>query len=397
MTKQKVISHRSNSQWNGLAQESLLKMAQLHAEKCELNEAQSIYEDLLRWAKKAKDPKWMMEALAGLLRVAGERLEETTISRLDLELDYVMKSHPRQIPPMVWYCKGAIARFQNQHFLAQRHFHHYLRVMKKQIPSNEEGLARGWMMLATVLQQRGRVSRSLWLAQKLLNRYEAKNFRAVNGTLYLLIGLIHERRQELKSAMKWYQKAHGQFLSEHNWYYHLYVIYGYARIARLQKNFTEARWYLELIEKAASTPDFGVLKREIAKEKTRLNQEAVDLLIDSRKGVIQTRENGQISLRKQYVLLHILEALLNAHEKSGGDFERGLSKAEIIESVWKESYRPEEHDNKLYYNINRLRKIIEPNIRKPQYLLNWKEGYRLAPGLRIQYVGDRGKEHGGEY
>jgi DNA-binding winged helix-turn-helix (wHTH) protein len=94
-------------------------------------------------------------------------------------------------------------------------------------------------------------------------------------------------------------------------------------------------------------------------------------------------------------LLHILEALLNAHEKTGGDFERGLSKAEIIESVWKESYSPEAHDNKLYYNINRLRKIIEPNIRKPQYLLNWKEGYRLAPGLRIQYVGDRGREHEG--
>jgi DNA-binding winged helix-turn-helix (wHTH) protein len=75
--------------------------------------------------------------------------------------------------------------------------------------------------------------------------------------------------------------------------------------------------------------------------------------------------------------------LSKAHGRNGEDLERGLSKAEIIEHVWKEAYRPEAHDNKLYYNINRLRKLIEPDVRNPQYLLNWKEGYRLAPGLRV--------------
>jgi DNA-binding winged helix-turn-helix (wHTH) protein len=96
------------------------------------------------------------------------------------------------------------------------------------------------------------------------------------------------------------------------------------------------------------------------------------------------------------VLLSILEALSDAHQKPGTDFDRGLSKAEIIEFVWKESYRPEAHDNKLYYNINRLRKLIEPDVRKPQYLLNWKEGYRLAPGLRIHFVGGLGNQREGE-
>jgi DNA-binding winged helix-turn-helix (wHTH) protein len=55
--------------------------------------------------------------------------------------------------------------------------------------------------------------------------------------------------------------------------------------------------------------------------------------------------------------------------------------------VWKEKYRPEVHDNKLYYNINRLRKLIEPDMKHPKYLMNWREGYRLAPGLKVQFVG----------
>jgi DNA-binding winged helix-turn-helix (wHTH) protein len=150
------------------------------------------------------------------------------------------------------------------------------------------------------------------------------------------------------------------------------------------------------MDKAAEGPEFGLLRREIDKERTRLQDDAVDLLVDSRKCLLKTRESGKIPLGKQYVLIHILEALTNAHERAGDDMERGLSKAEIIERVWKERYRPEAHDNKLYYNINRLRKLIEPDVRNPQYLLNWKEGYRLAPGLRVQFIGSRSEMDGAE-
>ena len=89
---------------------------------------------------------------------------------------------------------------------------------------------------------------------------------------------------------------------------------------------------------------------------------------------------------KWHFLLVILEALSEAHSRPGTDRERSLSKAELIERVWKQEYVPEAHDNKLYYNINRLRKLIEPDVRKPKYLLNWREGYRFAPGLRVRLV-----------
>jgi DNA-binding winged helix-turn-helix (wHTH) protein len=260
----------------------------------------------------------------------------------------------------------------------------------------EELMVRGWIMLATILHQRGRVERSLWLANEILERFGEKNYRGLNGVLYLLLGSIYEKKHECAIALSWYQKAHAQFIEEHNWYYHLYVLYGYARLERLQKNFAQSYWFLNLIEKATLAPEFGLLRREVERERSKLEQEKVDLLIDSRKGLIKTRENSQVSLRKQHVLLYILEALSTAHGRAGNDLERGLSKAEIIEYVWKESYRPETHDNKLYYNINRLRKLIEPNVRKPQYLLNWKQGYRLAPGLRIHYVGGRNAKHQGE-
>ncbi|MFL5815357.1 MAG: winged helix-turn-helix domain-containing protein [Bdellovibrionia bacterium] len=383
----------------------LLQMAQMRSEKCELREARENYQLALEIAKSESDLRAMMEALAGLLRLAGEALDKEAIQRLEHELDAMMQAHPKQVPPMAWYCKGIIARGRGECLLAQRHNHRFLRAIRKEVAqseknskgtaahalddliSNEDLIARGWVMMATLLWQRNHLRRSLHLIQILLQRFEARNLRGVNGMLYHLTGSVYERQRKFEEALQWYQKAHAAFLASHSWYYHLYVLYAYARLARHQRNFSQAYWYLDLIEKATTSAEFGLLKKEIATEKARLESDAVDLLVDSRQCIIQTREAGEIALGKQYVLLHILEALSRAHHGSEADRERGLSKAEIIEQVWKEKYRPEAHDNKLYYNINRLRKLIEPDVHKPKYLVNWREGYRLAPGLKVQFVG----------
>jgi DNA-binding winged helix-turn-helix (wHTH) protein len=374
-----------------LSPQTWLKIAHLRAEKCELNEAEDAFLLALKQAKKESDLKSMMEAISGLLRMAGEALDEKAIEKWDGELDRLMSAYPKQIPPMAWYCKGAVARHKNELKLAQRFFHRYLRAVRALAGDqvqDQEWVARGWTMLAIIMQQRNCLKRSRWLANEVLKRYESQDFRGINGIVYILEGTLSERACDYKSAMQWFQKAHTQFLGEHNWYYHLYVLYGYARIARHQQNYPQAYWYLDLIDKATSSTGFGSLRKELANERTRLQQDAIDILIDSNKGVIKTRAGKKVSLRKQYVLLNILEALSQAHSRIGGK-DRGLSKAEIIEFVWKENYQPNLHDNKLYYNINRLRKLIEPDVRKPRYLLNWKKGYRLAPGLRIQFVGER--------
>ncbi|MGK5084544.1 winged helix-turn-helix domain-containing protein [Bdellovibrionota bacterium FG-1] len=370
-----------------------LQLAQLRYEKCELAEAQVAFRLALQSAKKLGDLRLVMEALSGLLRLAADALDEESARAYDQELEQLMAAHLKHVPPMAWYCKGVVARRAGQLLLAQRYVHHYLCVVRAH-PADQppEAEAKGWVMLATLLWQRGRYLRARGLAEGVLRRFGDQNLRGINGLAAMVVGNVCEKQRDFEGALEWYQKAHGSFLGEHHWYYHLYALYGYARVYRQQKDYAQAYWYLDLLDKAVSGPGFGMMKKEILTERGRLEQDAVDLMIDSRQALIKTREAGSVSLGKQHVLLHILEVLSKAHDRAGDDSERGLSKAEIIEKVWKESYRPEAHDNKLYYNINRLRKLLEPDVRKPQYLLNWKEGYRLAPGLKVQFVG--GGSHG---
>jgi len=198
---------------------------------------------------------------------------------------------------------------------------------------------------------------------------------------------IAELREDWEEAMALYAEADAEFLGRRHWYHHLHVLYAFARLERHRRNFSQAKRYLALLERVASGAEFGKLREEVEAERGRIAAEQVDLVLDSERGVVLTREfKRPRSLKKQFVLLEILQALTEAHDRRGADDVRGLTKAQLIERVWHERYRPESHDNKLYYNINRLRKLIEPDMKRPRYLLNFKEGYRLAPDLKVQWM-----------
>ncbi len=393
-----------------------LLLGQLRSEKCELAEARIAYEMALKHAKRQNDLRGIMEALSGLLRLSSEAYNTQLITETRAELQKHIdraRELKEPIPPTGWYCQAVTAYSLERFNEAQRYVRIYIRelIREKQtycnrypeIPVGDEGdefqerirqydlaEAKGWALLVFITVIRGMIQRAWLLVDTLLARYEHQNLRSMNGMLYLAKGGLLEMQKNYDEAYKYFQKAHGAFLGEHNWFYHLYVLFGYARIARYQKKFQEAYWHLDLIEKVAQGPEFGLIQHEIKKERERLQNEAIDLLIDSRHCLIKTKDDREIALGKQYVLLQILEALYLAHREEGDSRERGLSKAEIIQYVWSEKYRPEAHDNKLYYNINRLRKLIEPDVKNPTYLLNWKEGYRLAPGLKVQFIGGKG-------
>lgn len=108
-------------------------MAQIRMEKCELKEARDSFRLALEIYKAQPDDRGqpdyrgMMEAAAGLLRLAGEALDESEIKRLEGELETMMSLHPDEVPPMVWYCKAIIHRQRGECMIAQRYLHRYLR------------------------------------------------------------------------------------------------------------------------------------------------------------------------------------------------------------------------------------------------------------------------------
>jgi DNA-binding winged helix-turn-helix (wHTH) protein len=331
-----------------------------------------------------------VEALSGLLRVSAEMEDFSEIQHLRELIEGLIENAPLDALPGAYYCLGVALSYQTDSRSAYRSYRKALKasVALLAVDQSEEVLSEHlkiWVALIHEFIEHEQPRRASYTVDVLLSRYDSLQLKGVNGALNMIKGRLAELDGDLSAAKEWYQKAHADYMRDRNWYSSIYVLYAYARLHRRLRNFTEAYWNLDLAAKAVGA-EFLNLKRQLDSERRLLQEDAIDLLIDSRSLIVSTRENAELNLGKQYVLLGILEALSEAHNRSAEDAEHGLSKAEIIERVWKEKYRPEAHDNKLYYNINRLRKLIEPDVRHPRYLLNWKEGYRLAPGMKVHYI-----------
>jgi len=377
----------------------LCRLARVLAEKCEISEAIELLEEALSQAEEHGEPDLILEVLVQKLKLhadAGQtdRLQEVETRGWQLKAE--LEARGQAVSPLFWYCLGAVERVRDRPMEAQKAFHQFLRAMRvlpqcvTELASESRSLwvARGWVMLATVLNRRGRVRRSELLVNGLIRATSEIRpaFRGISGTLSLLAALHCERKGEFSRSLDFLRQAQENFLAERNWYAHLSVLYGFARLARLMRHFHQAELYLSQLESVCTSSELAAFRAEVERERGRLSEQEVDLRIDARRCRLYTKEGADVALGKQFLLLHLLKKLWEAHRRLGQDGERGLSKRELIEQVWGERYRPDVHDNKLYYNINRLRKLIEPDTKTPRYLESWREGYRLAPGLRVEYL-----------
>lgn len=372
---------------------ALISRGQLFLEKCELTLARTTFLEVIDLARASGDREALTEAIAVMLRLAAEGKDQAAIAKWDAELEAALPGASGRTLALAWLNRSIVATHQVKYRLAQTYLFRALKVLvgKRSVdelsPADQRTYVKIWSAITGTFGDRRLLRRMDLTADIFIARFEDRGYHSEMTTFYIQKGLGSELTRQYVNAREWYQKAHSAVLADRNWYFQLYVFWAYARVERHLRNFAQAYWYLDLISRAASGPEFGNLREKVAFEREQLSMDAVDLLIDSRACEIRTREKQDLSLGKQYVLLGILEALTEAHYRDAPDAERGLAKAEIIERVWREKYRPEAHDNKLYYNINRLRKLIEPDMKHPKYLLNWKEGYRLAPGLKVHFIG----------
>lgn len=367
----------------------LLRRGNMRAEKCEMIEAGLYFEIALDQAKKNQDQSGTCDALAHLLRHSSDRGAESQTERWVNELEIFLAQTQGKLTPYAWYCKGIVSYREGQYKKAQVLFNRFWRELENEENQNEKsdpalsarlmrGKAQALLALALVAHAQGKSRRAQYLGEVILKYAEVARPRGILASTYLFLCRLAERKNEPTLAKKWLQKAFAESVMEHNWYHYFYVLYGFARVSRLEQDFVQAKFYLELLEKATITDDFISFRREIAEERARLNLFRVDLEIDLNRGVLRTRER-EVNLRRQHLLIELMHELAVAPD-------HGLSKKEIIEKVWKEEYLPDQHDGKLYYNINRIRKLIEVDLRKPQYLMNWRQGYRLRPELKVRVI-----------
>lgn len=141
-----------------------------------------------------------------------------------------------------------------------------------------------------------------------------------------------------------------------------------------------AKIYLNLAAKSMDPENNRLILKHVQKYLNDINtstNSSSDLVFDLENHAIIERSLGKIDFKNQFILLDLLKLFIS---NQGHIF----SKEYLVEKVWRQSYDPAVHDNKIYVTIKRLRKMIEPDYDKPKYIFRAKNGYYLNKSAKVE-------------
>ncbi|MGZ3695348.1 MAG: winged helix-turn-helix domain-containing protein, partial [Bdellovibrionota bacterium] len=343
-------------------------------------------------------------SINSLLRIHAERLDFDKCTSLMREVDQVgssLKSYKRY-QPKIDYNQGIAAMHREEPVLARIHF-------------EQAGLHIQELLLDETLSKRDREE---LIRDQLLDRYclailekTNKNYAVAmaqfDGLLQEIYDLTHGEKAfefqqlhdleagitimqghcqrymgEPQKALDKYWAAHSILKSHRNWGTYYYVLLGLGQAYMALGNAERAQIFFDLISDAISDLELNRLKRALDKVSKVTVDNSNRLLIDRERKVIIEPKIGEVHFERRFVLLEIFYLLASQPGKI-------FSKEDLVDKIWRESYNPMIHDSKVYTSISRLRKLIEPDFKRPIYILNERDGYAFSATVTLEEVSSR--------
>lgn len=143
-----------------------------------------------------------------------------------------------------------------------------------------------------------------------------------------------------------------------------------------------ARIYFDLVQKSIDPSNARNMLSHINKyiqSYKKNDKQDFDLDFDFENHQVIEKQIGRVNFKNQFILLDLLKLfIMNQGEV--------FSKEYLVEHIWKQSYDPEVHDNKIYVTIKRLRKMLEPDYDHPKYIFRSKNGYFLNKSIKVNHT-----------
>jgi tetratricopeptide (TPR) repeat protein/DNA-binding winged helix-turn-helix (wHTH) protein len=238
---------------------------------------------------------------------------------------------------------------------------------------------------ATVLYARDRHDDAIRELEKLKTLLSCCPVPEIASSAHLLHALILRNQGKLDQALQSTWVAFETLRDQPHLGLYLHTLATLGTIFSLKNDPNTARLYLDLARRSLKRSEFPRIARIVdeALEKTGGSIKSFDLELNLATGTLVEVRKGEIKFDGQFILRDLLRVFMEASVASPG---ATLSKEDLVREVWAEDYRPQSHDNKIYVNIKRLRRLIEPDDGSTEYILRGKLGYYLNPNLRIAVI-----------
>jgi tetratricopeptide (TPR) repeat protein len=324
-----------------------------------------------------------VEACTYVLRILAEREEFAKIDRIEQHVLKILAAADvselsSRLKSRALYVIGICNCYQaSRHEQAMRRFREAIDFAM--LGDDKEALAAPLYGAATAMYAGNHLDEALRELDRLGVLLSCLKVPDITSASHLLRAMVLRNQgvldEALASAWKSFEslKHHPHLVL----YLHTLCVLGTIYIKKGDAN--SARLYLELAERGMKREEFPRVARLVDEAIATLGSDghcAFDLIFDARTGLLNEKSKGEVRFEGQFILRDLLRVFL---ENPGVVF----TKDELVRRVWRETYNPKIHDNKIYVTIKRLRQLLESSDGKSDYILRAKTGYFLNPKTRV--------------
>jgi tetratricopeptide (TPR) repeat protein len=321
-----------------------------------------------------------LECTNYLLRAYAELQEQEKIFKIKESLKE-WSSHHGELTPRTYYTL-ALCESQNGHY------EEALELCRKSLTlaldqNRKTDICYAITGLAISYYQLGRLHEALKEVYNLQIFFDALTLPKLQLTALIVNAHIYRKLKKYPQAIEALWNCYEMIKNEKDLYTYYTLLYGLGLTYKESGDYEKAKTYLELGVRSidgSNMKRLNALLSSLLLEVQKSTKSSDDIIYDVQTHSVFEKSKGKIDFKNQFILLEMLKLFL-AHPG------RVFSKEELIETIWKQSYNPSVHDNKIYVTIKRLRKVIEPDYNKPKYLFLAKNGYYLSKDIKIQVRG----------
>jgi tetratricopeptide (TPR) repeat protein len=355
----------------------LYELGKLFADRCDFKSAKVYFIRGAEVSLAQKSHTDYLRCTNALLRIYAEMDDHEAIEQIKEQLQTLVLKEKMTLDSKTYYSLGLCASYKKQHKTALEFLEKSLAVALAN--DEKENICYAINGIAIVYTALQRYEDALKEIYNLNVFFQILPLRELKLSSQILNGQILREMGKYDQAVEVFMSCYDELREQKNFYIFICLLMAIGTTYMESGNHDLARMYLTLAKRSADPENLKHSYKQIEKRLEKLGEAKsgeYDLVFDSVNKQVTEKNRGKVDFKNQFILLDLLRLFL----KTPGEV---YSKEDIVEKVWKQSYDPSVHDNKLYVTIKRLRKLIEPDYDKPKYIFRAKNGYYLNKNAKI--------------
>lgn len=359
--------------------DSLFEVGKLYADRCDFKIALTYFKRAAEEYLSKKQFEGYLKCSNALLRIYAEMEDIKAIDELKERLQTLVIKEKIILDAKTYYSLGLCASYRGQHKTALEFLEKSLAVALAN--DDKENICYAINGLAIIYTVLNRFEDALKEIYNLKVFFQVLPLPELKLSCDILNGHILREMGKYDQALELFNACYEELREQKNLYIFINLLYaiGVTYLDSGEKDL--AKMYLSLAKRSADPENLKHSVKKIDKRLAKLGEVKdtnYDLIFDSVSKQITEKDKGKVDFKNQFILLDLLRLFV----KTPGEV---YSKEALVEKIWKQSYDPSVHDNKLYVTIKRLRKMIEPDYEKPKYIFRAKNGYYLNKNARVLF------------